>query len=72
MNGRQFVYYMHGLSKSYPGNRKVLENINLHARIVLCGLIVDLVLVPRALVWLDERKERIAEDVALQSDSAPL
>ena len=29
MNGRQFVYYMHGLSKSYPGNRKVLENINL-------------------------------------------
>ncbi|HVY56683.1 MAG TPA: energy-dependent translational throttle protein EttA [Xanthobacteraceae bacterium] len=25
----QFVYHMHGLSKSYPGNRKVLENINL-------------------------------------------
>lgn len=42
------------------------------AFIVLCGLIVDLVLVPRALVWLDERKARIAEDVALQSDSAPL
>jgi ATP-binding cassette ChvD family protein len=29
MNGRQFVYHMHGLSKVYPGNRKVLENINL-------------------------------------------
>jgi len=29
MNGRQFVYHMHGLSKTYPGNRKVLENINL-------------------------------------------
>jgi ATP-binding cassette ChvD family protein len=26
---RQFVYHMHGLSKAYPGNRKVLENINL-------------------------------------------
>jgi energy-dependent translational throttle protein EttA len=25
----QFVYHMHGLSKAYPGNRKVLENINL-------------------------------------------
>src|ERR671939_2124498 len=25
----QFVYHMHGLSKTYPGNRKVLENINL-------------------------------------------
>jgi ATP-binding cassette ChvD family protein len=25
----QFVYHMHGLSKVYPGNRKVLENINL-------------------------------------------
>src|SRR6188508_3621647 len=29
MNGRQFVYHMNGLSKTYPGNRKVLENINL-------------------------------------------
>src|SRR5712692_9898749 len=26
---RQFVYHMKGLSKTYPGNRKVLENINL-------------------------------------------
>jgi ATP-binding cassette ChvD family protein len=26
---RQFVYHMSGLSKTYPGNRKVLENINL-------------------------------------------
>ena len=26
---RQFIYHMKGLSKSYPGNRKVLENINL-------------------------------------------
>ncbi|HKB36747.1 MAG TPA: energy-dependent translational throttle protein EttA [Gemmataceae bacterium] len=25
----QFIYHMHGLSKTYPGNRKVLENINL-------------------------------------------
>src|SRR6187551_2895662 len=29
MNGRQFTYHMHGLTKTYPGNRKVLENINL-------------------------------------------
>jgi energy-dependent translational throttle protein EttA len=29
MNGRQFVYHMEGLSKTYPGNRKVLENIHL-------------------------------------------
>jgi len=29
MNGRQFIYHMHGLSKSYPGGRKVLENIHL-------------------------------------------
>src|SRR6186997_1784555 len=29
MNGRQFIYHMHGLTKTYPGNRKVLENINL-------------------------------------------
>src|SRR5262252_11113965 len=26
---RQFVYHMSGLSKTYPGSRKVLENINL-------------------------------------------
>src|ERR1700719_4360569 len=26
---RQFIYNMEGLSKTYPGNRKVLENINL-------------------------------------------
>jgi ATP-binding cassette ChvD family protein len=25
----QYVYHMHGLSKTYPGGRKVLENINL-------------------------------------------
>ncbi|MGE3991076.1 energy-dependent translational throttle protein EttA [Pseudorhodoplanes sp.] len=29
MNGRQFVYFMQGLTKVYPGNRKVLENIHL-------------------------------------------
>src|SRR5207248_8166762 len=29
MNGRQFVYHMQGLSKTYPGNRKVLENVHL-------------------------------------------
>jgi energy-dependent translational throttle protein EttA len=29
MNGRQFIYHMQGLSKTYPGGRKVLENINL-------------------------------------------
>jgi len=29
MNARQFVYHMQGLTKTYPGNRKVLENINL-------------------------------------------
>src|SRR5438309_7256133 len=29
MNGRQFIYHMQGLSKTYPGNRKVLENVNL-------------------------------------------
>jgi ATP-binding cassette ChvD family protein len=27
--GREFIYHMQGLSKTYPGNRKVLENINL-------------------------------------------
>ncbi len=26
---RQFIYHMQGLTKIYPGNRKVLENINL-------------------------------------------
>src|SRR5712692_4776246 len=26
---RQFIYHMEGLSKTYPGNRKVLEDINL-------------------------------------------
>ena len=26
---RQFVYHMSGLSKVYPGNRKVLENVHL-------------------------------------------
>ncbi len=29
MNGRQFIYHMQGLTKAYPGNRKVLENIHL-------------------------------------------
>ncbi|HWV43363.1 energy-dependent translational throttle protein EttA [Pseudorhodoplanes sp.] len=29
MNGRQFVYFMQGLTKVYPGNRKVLDNIHL-------------------------------------------
>jgi len=29
MNGRQFIYHMRGLTKTYPGNRKVLDNINL-------------------------------------------
>src|ERR1041384_6853793 len=29
MNGRQFIFHMQGLTKTYPGNRKVLENINL-------------------------------------------
>src|ERR1700694_5907879 len=26
---RQFVYFMQGLSKTYPGNRKVLDNVHL-------------------------------------------
>src|SRR6266704_5067274 len=26
---RQFIYHMHGLSTTYPGNRKILEDINL-------------------------------------------
>ena len=29
MNGRQFIYHMRGMSKSYPGGRKVLEDIHL-------------------------------------------
>src|SRR5687768_8378845 len=29
MNGRQFIYHMQGLTKVYPGGRKVLENIHL-------------------------------------------
>src|SRR5688572_14620426 len=29
MNGRQFIYHMQGLSKSYPGGKKVLDNIHL-------------------------------------------
>ncbi len=42
MAARQFVYHMQGLSKTYPGNRKVLENINLSfypdAKIGVLGL----------------------------------
>src|SRR5690349_21148864 len=26
---RQFIYHMHGLTKTYAGGKKVLENINL-------------------------------------------
>jgi ATP-binding cassette ChvD family protein len=29
MNGRQFIYHMQGLSKTYPPGKKVLDNINL-------------------------------------------
>jgi len=29
MAARQFIYHMQGLSKTYPGGKKVLENINL-------------------------------------------
>jgi ATP-binding cassette ChvD family protein len=29
MNGRQFIYHMRGMSKAYPGGRKVLEDIHL-------------------------------------------
>jgi ATP-binding cassette ChvD family protein len=40
--GREFIYHMRGLSKTYPGNRKVLENINLSfypdAKIGVLGL----------------------------------
>jgi ATP-binding cassette ChvD family protein len=39
---RQFIYHMQGLTKTYPGNRKVLENINLSfypdAKIGVLGL----------------------------------
>ncbi len=39
---RQFIYHMQGLSKTYPGNRKVLENVNLSfypdAKIGVLGL----------------------------------
>src|SRR6266704_3799728 len=39
---RQFIYHMHGLSTTYPGNRKVLEDINLSfypdAKIGVLGL----------------------------------
>src|ERR1700742_3678724 len=42
MNGRQFIYHMQGLTKTYPGNRKVLENIHLSfypdAKIVVLGV----------------------------------
>ena len=30
MNGRQFIYHMQGLSKTYPGGKKVFENIRLN------------------------------------------
>ena len=29
MNGRQFIYFMQGLSKTYPGGKQVLNNIHL-------------------------------------------
>src|SRR5665647_1846658 len=29
MNGRQFIYHMRGLSKTYPAGKKVLDNVNL-------------------------------------------
>src|SRR5476651_89624 len=29
MNGRQFIYHMQGLTKTYPDGKKVLENVNL-------------------------------------------
>jgi ATP-binding cassette ChvD family protein len=39
---RQFIYHMRGLTKVYPGNRKVLENVNLSfypdAKIGVLGL----------------------------------
>jgi ATP-binding cassette ChvD family protein len=39
---RQFVYFMQGLSKTYPGNRKVLDNVHLsfypNAKIGVLGI----------------------------------
>ena len=29
MNGRQFIYHMHGLTKTYPAGKKVLDNVHL-------------------------------------------
>jgi energy-dependent translational throttle protein EttA len=29
MNGRQFIYHMRDMTKTFPGGRKVLENVNL-------------------------------------------
>jgi ATP-binding cassette ChvD family protein len=29
MNGRQFIYHMRGLTKAWPGGKKVLENVHL-------------------------------------------
>jgi hypothetical protein len=29
MNGRQFIYHMQGLTKTYPAGKKVLDNVNL-------------------------------------------
>ncbi len=29
MNGRQFIYHMKGLSKTYPGGKQILNNIHL-------------------------------------------
>ena len=29
MNGRQFIYHMEGLTKTYPPAKKILENIHL-------------------------------------------
>jgi len=29
MNGRQFIYHMQGLTKTYPPSKKVLDNVNL-------------------------------------------
>ena len=29
MNGRQFIYHMRGLSKTYPAGKKVLDNVHL-------------------------------------------
>ena len=29
MNGRQFIYHMQGLTKTYPPSKKVLDDIHL-------------------------------------------